>query len=159
MGSNLSYRHIQKEDVESVSNYVSDPRVSKYLTWKSYSDSHLISEYVSKSVSKISYPDEVLVVIYKKNIIGTVHIIARQKKVAQFGFGIIPSFWGNGFGLNIITDMISYINRSEWKKRCNVIWAHVHMDNIWVQKQLISFGFISERKEIEPNRYQFMYKL
>lgn len=159
MGSNLSYRHIQKKDLKSVSNYVSDPRVSKYLTWESYSDIRLISDYISKSINKISYPDEVLVIIHKKNIIGTVHIIARQKKVAQFGFGIIPSFWGNGFGLIIITDMISYINQSEWKKRCNVVWANVHMNNIWVQKQLISFGFISDRKEIEPNRYQFVYKI
>jgi RimJ/RimL family protein N-acetyltransferase len=149
---------MQWKDKKSVTTYVSNPRVTRFLTWKAYKNEKLIVKYMEKAISKTSYPDEVLVIEYKGMVIGTIHMIERLGRAVQFGFGIIPSYWGYGFGRIVIKSIIEYIRKTAWNK-CKVIWADVHRDNIWVQKQLLSCGFTSGYTEVEPSRYRFIFVL
>jgi len=154
--NHLTYKHMQKSDMSAITHYVSNEAVSKYLTWKAYDDMKLIEQYVSQAARKNSYPDEVLVIKYGEVLIGTVHLIERPGRAIQFGFGILPSYWGKSLGLQIITDMKIHIRNTDWGVNCVVIWADVHKDNHWAQNQLAEQGFSSDKNEVEPNRYRFI---
>jgi RimJ/RimL family protein N-acetyltransferase len=159
MSVKLNYRHLNLTDSKKISSYLTDPRVSKYLTWKAYSSQADIEEYVKKSVKKLNYPDEVLAIEAKNEILGTVHFILRPGGIVQFGFGIKPNYWGKGLGRKIVADMLKILSTAEWKKHCKVIRADVHKDNIWPQKVLLLNDFKLADKNVGNDRYRFLHNL
>lgn len=145
-----------REDISSVARYVSNDSVSKYLTWKAYNNMKSIEKYVETASQKNAYPDEVLVIEHEGELIGTVHLIERSGHAIQFGFGVLPSYWGRSLGIQIIADMKMHIRKTDWTTYCHVIWADVHKDNHWAQSQLTKQDFSSTKDEVEPNRYRFI---
>lgn len=154
----LQFRSLELKDLSDLSEYVEDSLVTKYLTWNSYKDKLDIQKYIQSSQTKNDFPDEVLAVLFKDKVIGTVHIIYRKDEFIQVGFGVISKLWNKGFGTQIFKILLEYIDNSKWALKTNKIVADVHKDNIYAIRIIRKYNFIFEKK-LNDNRIRYTLKI
>lgn len=157
----IALGHIRPSDYRSMKSYVTDPKVSQFLTWKPYNDEKKIKDFFNTSTSLNEYPNEFLGIYFKNKMIGTVHLIERENKMVQFGFGILPCFWGNDFGSMIVKQTILYLKKGLWFLRVKTIVADVHKKNIFSIRVLEENGFIKIDKNPKKlgDRMRYIYSL
>lgn len=137
----IAFRNLLKSDFESLKAFVGDKRVTRYLTWESYTEDKKVINFLDKAGECTEFPNEYLAVIYKQRLIGTVHLISRGNGYIQFGFGITPPYWGKGIGNEIVKKAINYIKTSSWLENAVEIWADTHQENIHAKKILLKNKF------------------
>lgn len=149
-------RHIQKSDYRCLKSYITDSRATKFLTWKPYKNEKRIKDFLNLSINLNKYPNEFLGIICKKKLIGTIHLIARDNKKVQFGFGIMSKFWGKGYGSQIIKQSILYIKKSIWGLYNNEIIIDIHKDNVFAERVVEKNGFIKICRQ--PKNFKDRYR-
>ncbi len=155
----ILFRHLTASDFVQLIEFVTDSKVTKYLTWEPYSDTERIKGFLNNAEKCSGFPNEFLAIIFETKLIGTVHIIDRQNGCIQFGFGITSDYWGQGLGDGIVKATLNYINTSEWQEKTSEIWADIHRDNIFAKQILIKNGFIrSGTVTGENNRERLLLK-
>lgn len=154
MSKNIKLRHVNSNDFDEVWAYCSDPHVTKYLTWDHYvSKEDFMDFFTEKMLTSKNISNLFLVITIDNNVLGTAHIIQRAENVLQIGFGILPIYWNQGFGSQIIRLIEDYIVNNSNKKSW-IIRADFHKGNYAVYKILKKQNYIF-RKEIENNRLSF----
>ena len=159
MNLDITLRHLNHDDYAAIRDYVCNPKVAKYLTWQVYTQGKEVESYFKKILVKVASPDEVLGIEYKKKIVGSVHLILRQSKFIQMGFGIIPNLWHQGIGTETLRIILGYIQNTDWSQISKEIWADIHKDNIYAAKTLQKNGFNLEVVGEELNRNRFILRL
>lgn len=109
----LKLRAIKKSDVNDINEYASNPRTSQYLLW----EHHRSVEYTKKFVDiilaryKISeYYDWAIVLKDSQKMIGTCGFtrIDEENSVAEIGYVLNPSYWGNGFATEAAKKIVEF---------------------------------------------------
>jgi len=158
----LSIEHLKDKDFNQLWLYVSDPKVTKYLTWKAYTHKEELKKYLSAAKKKKSYPDEVLGIYLNKELIGTIHIILRYNKDIQFGYGLIEKYWSKGYATQAVVLALEHI-KSAWLNNIDLsdveIWADVHKDNLRGKNVALRTGLKLLKKNIEPNRDRYLLSI
>ncbi len=149
--SKIFFKHITHKNKNSVLKYITNPLVSKFLTWKTYVNKLEIDKYFNYAISCTNFPDEIFCIILNNEIIGTIHMISRGNKSTQIGFGLLPEFWNKGIGLRVLKKNIKFIKSSSWYGETKEIWAVIHKDNIYAKKLFLKFGFIFNKKNTKKN--------
>jgi len=152
-------RNFKSEDISMVEEYVTCEKVTKFLTWKAYSNKDEILAYFRKALNLNKYPDEFLIILNNNNAIGTGHIIFRGGEITQIGFGILAQFWNQGIGSLVLPAIIEHIKKSEFYKKSKIICADISIDNIAATKIFTKNGFILYKQNFQPNRDRYIYKL
>ena len=155
----LKLTHLKPKDYQDLQRFVTNKKVAKYLTWKVYHKESDIREYFKKILNKDSYPDETLAIDLKNKLIGTVHIISRENRAAQIGFGLLPDFWNMGLGSIALSLMRDYIKRSTWINNSEELWADVNRLNRYAIKILLKSGFTLTKLKLPLNRSRYIYKI
>jgi RimJ/RimL family protein N-acetyltransferase len=155
---NLLLRHLLVSDKQELWHYVSSPLVTRFLTWKYYTNQISYLDYFTSAQLKMSFPDEVLGIVNSANkLIGTIHFINRENKAVQFGFGIIPELWNQGIGTKVAELGLNYLDESQqWSVL--PIWADVHQENKAAIKVLKknNFSLVKKSIEFQRDRYSFI---
>lgn len=152
----VTLRHITLADEPGIVTYITDPEATKYLTWNAYQKNDpAIHAYVERVSGKTSYPDESLAIIYAGKTIGTIHVIARDERFIQFGFGISRQYWHRGIGTQAAAQAVAYLKRSSWQGKTTEIWADVHKDNRYAIRILEKLGFSLQQENIEQHRNRY----
>lgn len=155
MAALVTLRHATRGDATMLFRYVASSEVTRYLTWRPYTDRASVDEYVERICTKTAFPDETLVIDVAGVPAGTVHIIARPERRTQFGFGLLPEYWGQGIGTAVAEATIAYIAASTWRSETDVLLGGVHVENIAAQRILAHCGFTLSQENIEPNRHLY----
>ncbi|HFI0686600.1 TPA: GNAT family N-acetyltransferase [Streptococcus suis] len=145
------------QDYQSVWEYATTPRVSKYLTWKAYTDQNKFDDFFYKNyIKKIEFPNIFRTISINSEFAGTLHMFENEPGVMQIGFGILPIFWGSGNGYKILNKICSFI--IENFKDIAVIRADCHVNNSKIIHILEKKGFI-KNKYLENSRISYEIKV
>lgn len=134
------------EDVyrKEVKIYIQNKNVCKYLSWQPYNNEGKIREYFQYAKNANGYPDEILVIIHEGNCIGTLHILKKVEGVAQIGFGLLPDFWGKGFGNECCIEVLKHIRTTKWKDNIIKVITLIHEENIAAIKIALKNSFMKD---------------
>lgn len=149
----LTLRHLRPADYDAVYAYVSDPRVTRWLTWDAYSEPEKVARYMRQACSCTGSPDEVLGIVVNGELIGTIHLIVRDGTAVQFGFGIVPRCWGQGLGARAVQAALAYVPQSDWSLPV-ILWADTHRENNAARTILTRAGF-AENGHVTEDRIRY----
>jgi len=136
---------IYKKEVE---RYIRSKEVCKYLSWQPYSNEDKIKEYFQYAQKANGYPDEILIIVYKGNFVGTLHILKKTEGVAQIGFGLLPNFWAKGLGGDCCLKLIKHIHTTKWKDNTVKVITLIHEENIAAIKIALKSFFTKDINQI-----------
>ncbi len=159
MESMIELKHITIKNIPAVSNYIVNPEVSKFLTWKPYTNEIDIQKYFDYAVKCLDFPDEIFCIIFEDEIIGTAHLLYRPNESVQIGFGILPRFWNKGLGYKVAIEIIQYIRNSRWSKETKRIIAVIHKKNVFASRIFIKLDFCLEKENVKDNFDQYVLVL
>lgn len=152
----IELKHITEGDTKKVLKYITNPKVSRFLTWSPYKDEEKIRKYFDYAIKCRDFPDEIFCIFFNGEIIGTAHLLNRDNESMQIGFGILPEFWGHGLGYETAIEIIQYIRNSKWSEKIKHVLAVIHQDNIYAQKISTKLNFHLKQKNIKNNFDQYM---
>lgn len=158
----ITLKHFTDTDIPMIRNYLTDPDVSKYLTWKPYSNDSEMNAYYTYARECTSFPDEIFIIYTDTTMIGTAHIIidGEQHKTAKMGFGLLPEYWHKGLGANVLHTILEYITNSpEWSSAIERVQGSIHIDNTRAKKMALSCGFQFNSISSRPHYERFFYYL
>lgn len=153
----INLRFVDKTDYERVFEYSSDERVTKYLTWDCYQDSESFSRFFCKMLELTTIENMFLSIFDDNVFLGTAHIIRRKVDCYQFGFGIMPQYWGKQYGKTILRNIEELIKRFNPKIPYFLI-GECHVNNKPIQNILISNGYFGTSICNNRVRYQKEFK-
>lgn len=158
---NIEFRHLSTEHIEPVRQYITNPLVCIFLSWQPYHKENDIQDYFSYAKSCTNFPDEILCIIYEDRCVGTAHILKREGRIAQIGFGILPEYWNKGIGTTVCEKIINYIRESRWFENIDILRAVIAQQNTAALKIIAKLGFVLDKINTKPgfNSYQLMIKL
>lgn len=156
----IQLKHIQPADINYITSYVTDPKVTEFLTRDAYSNIEDIEKFVNYSVSCKNYPNEFLGVWYNDVCIGTVHILMENWKYIKIGFGIVPTYRHQGLGTKIVRSILQYIPSSSRKNVSQQVVAEVHKNNKAAIRILDKndFSFLAISDSHDREKYLFTYQ-
>jgi len=159
--SYLKLDHISNRNFNQLWKLVSDEKVTQYLTWDVYKKKSELKKYISNSRKKTGYPDEVLGIYLKDQLIGTIHMIIRKSTKIQFGFGLLRQYWGKNYATTACMLALKHLSNNwlnESRKKA-ILWADIDTKNIAAKKVVKKLGFKLEKKSIESNRDRYTLKI
>lgn len=148
-------RHIVESDFSQIKKYVTSNKVTKYLTWDIYKEGKDILLYMNSIKNKKSFPDESLWIICNWLLIGTIHIIARDKTNIQFWFWIIEEYWWKGIWTKVVKKSLDYI-RNKWWLWLTILWD-IHKKNKIGKKVLEKNNFICTNTYVSDDRERYIF--
>lgn len=156
----IKLEHIVEKDYKDVIKYITNSKVSKFLSWNPYCNENDIVKYLEYTKKSICFPDEIFSIFWNNNFIGTAHILKKSETDIQIGFGMFPEFWNRGFGLQIVNQILFYIKNSDWTHSTKRILAVIHKDNIYAERIFLKLDFVLEKREVKKNfnRYILLVK-
>ncbi len=154
--SQIILRHLKEIDYLAIKNFVTDPEVSKHLTWQPYTNEADIKKYFDTSLTKTNFPDEVLAITMNGEVIGTIHIILRDNAYAQLGFNIFLKYQQDpGLAVSIMKEIIK-VMQSRWlRHNIKEVWLDFHKDNKFMRTVADYFKFKERDKNVGKDRKHF----
>ena len=109
----LVLRKIKKSDVKDLYEYCSSEVSAKYSLWEPHENIGVTRQYISwllRSEKRGEYFTWGIELKENSKLIGTVSLpsIDKYYKVAEIGYGIIDSYWGNGYASEAIKAIMEY---------------------------------------------------
>ena len=109
----LILRKIKKSDAKDLYEYCSSEVSAKYSLWEPHEDLGVTRQYISwllRSEKRGEYFTWGIELKSSGKLIGTVSLpsIDKDYKVAEIGYGIIDSYWGNGYASEAIKAIMEY---------------------------------------------------
>lgn len=111
--SRLMLRPLNKDDIDAIFEYCSDPEVSKLTTWQTHQtkqDSMVLVEYALGNYKRgLSEPYGITLKNNPKKIIGTVGWFWNTKphKSIEIAYALARPFWGKGLMVEAATALIN----------------------------------------------------
>lgn len=151
----IQLRLIENYDFENVYEYSSNAKVAKYLTWDQYNSREEFTPFFFKMLHSRAIDNEFLSILDNDLFLGTAHIIRRENSWYQFGFGVLPQYWGKRHGEKILHCIENIIDESVPETQYG-LRAECHIDNVPIQKILNNNGYIMEKIVNHRARYRKM---
>lgn len=109
----LILRKIKKSDAKDLYEYCSSEVSARYSLWEPHEDLGVTRQYISwllRSEKRGEYFTWGIELKSSGKLIGTVSLpsIDKDYKVAEIGYGIIDSYWGNGYASEAIKAIMEY---------------------------------------------------
>lgn len=109
----LKLRAIKKSDVEDINEYASNPKTSEYLLWEKHKSIEYTKRFVDIVLAKYrlsEYHDWAIVLKENQKMIGTCGLtrIDEENSIAEIGYVLNPSYWGNGYATEAAKKMIDF---------------------------------------------------
>ncbi len=109
----LILRKIKRNDAKDLYEYCSNPISAKYSLWDPHEDIGVTRQYISwllRSQKRGEYMTWGIELKESGKLIGTVSFTEMDKfyKTAEIGYGIIDSFWGNGYASEAIKAIMEF---------------------------------------------------
>lgn len=109
----LILRKIKKSDAKDLYEYCSSEVSARYSLWEPHEDLGVTRQYISwllRSEKRGEYFTWGIELKSSGKLIGTVTLpsIDKDYKVAEIGYGIIDSYWGNGYASEAIKAIMEY---------------------------------------------------
>ncbi len=109
----LILRKIKKSDAKDLYEYCSSEVSAKYSLWEPHEDLGVTRQYISwllRTEKRGEYFTWGIELKSSGKLIGTVSLpsIDKDYKVAEIGYGIIDSYWGNGYASEAIKAIMEY---------------------------------------------------
>ncbi len=110
----LLRRFIKSDGEQMFLNWANDKEVTKYLTWPHYSDKLQAVQFIYRCLEQYDNEDYFNWAIELKddpNIIGNISVVNEDKinKVAEIGYCLGRSWWGNGYMPEALQAVIKYL--------------------------------------------------
>lgn len=155
----ITLEHLSFVNKEDIIHYITNIDVSRYLTWKPYTEAEDIESYMQYAFSCNAFPDEIMGIFSEGKMIGTAHILAKGENVAQIGFGILPIHWNKGIGTVVLQSIIDHIKNSEWRDNTQFIRAQIHKQNKYAIRLILKQKFVLELENCKPDMDRFRLKI
>ncbi len=113
--SRLILRQAEVADAQAMyENWASDPEVTKYLTWPTYTSIEPAYEILESWVNSYKHPDFYLWMIVLKDLgqpIGSISVVHRQDKIAsaEIGYCIGKPWWHQGYTAEALQAVMDYL--------------------------------------------------
>ncbi len=113
--SRLILRRAEVTDAKAMyENWASDPEVTKYLTWPTYTSIEPAYEILENWVKGYEQPDFYQWMIVPKDLgqpIGTISVVHRQDKIAsaEIGYCIGRKWWHRGYTSEALQAVMDYL--------------------------------------------------
>ena len=109
----LKLRAIKKSDVEDINEYASNPKTSEYLLWEKHKSIEYTKRFVDIVLAKYrlsEYHDWAIVLKENQKMIGTCGLtrIDEENSIAEIGYVLNPSYWGNGYATEAAKKMVDF---------------------------------------------------
>ena len=109
----LILRKIKKSEAKDLYEYCSSEVSARYSLWEPHEDLGVTRQYISwllRSEKRGEYFTWGIELKSSGKLIGTVSLpsIDKDYKVAEIGYGIIDSYWGNGYASEAIKAIMEY---------------------------------------------------
>lgn len=137
----LFIRPVKSADLDGLWKYCSSPEVTRFLTWDYYTSYEEFLQFFNSKMMVLSkLPNVFLSICYGNDVVGSIHIIERNKEIYQIGFGIIPALWRKGIGTRVMQLLLDYI-RAHSPYQTYQLWGDIHKDNFPMKNLLLKFEF------------------
>ena len=142
------------DDAEPVYSYARDPEVSKYLFWRPHENVEITREFLRRCIRCWEDQSAFPWVITRKadrSLLGMIELRIDDFR-ADFGYGIAPQYWGNGYTTEAATAVVDWAIGQEHIFR---VWAICDIENVASARVLEKAGLqregILRRFTIHPN--------
>ena len=109
----LILRKVQKKDLDDIYEYCRLPSSCKYAQWQPHEDRSVTKQYLAWLFSAMrhgAYFTWVIELRETGKVIGTCSFVNMDEeyKIAEIGYGIGKSFWGNGYATEAVRAVMDY---------------------------------------------------
>ena len=109
----LTLRKVQKKDLDDIYEYCRLPSSCKYAQWQPHEDRGVTKQYLAWLFSAMrhgAYFTWVIELRETGKVIGTCSFVNMDEeyKIAEIGYGIGKSFWGNGYATEAVRAVMDY---------------------------------------------------
>jgi RimJ/RimL family protein N-acetyltransferase len=139
----VTLRCVTEQDWPSLWKLLTNPEVSRYLTWSAYTSENEGRLFLKKAIESNKMPDQFLAIVYRNFLIGTLHAIEKGKEV-QIGFSVLPLYKT----LELDRKALHILLQELGKERCYFDLHHENSHSISVVERL---GF-KKKEEISDSR-------
>jgi RimJ/RimL family protein N-acetyltransferase len=150
----LCLRHPRDSDAAAVSEYASDPEVTRYMDWPTHTGPHEAVVFLEGAHERLAAGTEftwMIVVKADDRVIGAISCRMRRREV-DFGYALNRAYWGQGFATEAARAIVAWASSLE---HVNRVWATCDVDNIASARVLEKVGLAREgvrrRRAVKPN--------
>jgi predicted dehydrogenase/RimJ/RimL family protein N-acetyltransferase len=142
----ITLRPLTEQDWPSLWELLTDPEVSRYLTWSAYTSENEGRLFLKKAIECHKMPNQFLAIIYKNSLIGTLHAIEKEGEI-QIGFSVSPLYRTLELDRRALHNLLQGLNT----ERC---YFDLHCENSHSISVVESLGF-KKREHISDFRYRW----
>ena len=115
--NSIYFEHLNMDGLEEMHRYSSDPRFYEFFEYGVFSDISETKMYISKLLNRMSGEQDSRNAVYwfvrrrsDDFLIGTACLVSLDypRKSIEWGYGVDPDLWGNGYVLKIQEDLKTY---------------------------------------------------
>lgn len=110
--SRLWLRRYRMQDANDIfTNYATDERVTKYLSWKPYAQIEQLQEFIASRISEYASNVYNWVIVYENQVIGSISTVRIDEKneSCEVGYCIGYEFWNMGITTEALSAVIHYL--------------------------------------------------
>jgi RimJ/RimL family protein N-acetyltransferase len=155
----LSYHKFTPADFTDYLKWYTNDEVMKYITGQGLTQTQAEARFKIALGINEQHPDAGLYAVKKRGsdqFVGIAKFVYKDPHEAEVGYGMMPEYWGKGYGSEILDCMVKL---SKKHHRITRLIAIVNPENHGSVKVLAKKGFVFYKKEIEDNFPVEYYKL
>lgn len=116
--NSIYFEHLSMDGLEEMHRYSSDPRFYEFFEYGVFSDISETKMYITKLLNRMSDEENSRNAVYwfvrrrsDDFLIGTACLVGLNypRKSIEWGYGVDPDLWGNGYVLEIQEDLKTYV--------------------------------------------------